>query len=422
MNKIERAVYDIVKSNPKIKLFIRNVYQAVFDILPRRKEFSINPIDFKEDYFFGFHDIQPFCEDNRKVLANKLSFDLKMPAKDDFIEVGYFDFVDGRLKNFNKVGESNSWNYHKGCRLQWLGKNRLIFNCTYAGEMVSKIVNIESKEETILPVPIDSVSRNGRLATSFSYERLEKYMPGYGYNHEDKISFVSDPHPINTGLFLIDLETKERRLLVDLRSLAQQSLKEENSRTSYHYVTHSLFSNDGRYISFFHRWVGEETFKRYTRLMIYDLELDKLFQVPTGYMVSHYVWNDNHEIIAYCNYQNTDAHTLLKIRDLGASHHVVYPQLNSDGHQSFIDSNTFITDTYGDKWRMSKLYKVGIATDKAKLIASVYSPKKFQTKHAHKHIACDLHPRVSNDGQFVCFDTAKSGRRSLAVMSLRDRL
>src|SRR5690606_23911637 len=156
---------------------------------------------------------------------------------------------------------------------------------TYAGEMVSKIVDIHSKEETILPVPIDSVSRNGRFATSFSYERLEKYMPGYGYNHEDKISFVSDQSPANTGLFLIDLETKEKRLLVDLQSLALQSSEEENSKVSFHYVSHSLFSHDGRYLSFFRRWVGEETLKRYTRLMIYDLELDELFQVPTGYMV-----------------------------------------------------------------------------------------------------------------------------------------
>lgn len=420
MNKIEKVVYDIVKSNPKVKLFIRNVYQAVFDMLPRKKEYSIRPIEFKEGYFFGFHDIIPFSKGSEKVLANKLYFDLRMPLKNDFIDVGYFDFDGEKLTRFNKVGESNSWNYHKGCRLQWLKDNEsVIFNCTQDGGMISKVVNLENKQEEIIPVPIDSVSPNGTLATSFSYERLEKYMPGYGYNFKDDTSFLEEKAPAGSGLYLVDLSDKTVKLLVSLELLAEQAKSEENAKDSYHYVTHSLFSHNGKYISFFHRWVGEETRKRYTRLMIFNLKTGELFQIETGYMVSHYVWNDKCEIIAYCNFKGTDAHVLLKVNEMERSHKVAYPQLNSDGHQSFIDANSFVTDTYGDKWRMAKLYMVDIMNDRAKLIASVYSPNKYQTKVPYKHIACDLHPRVSPDGQYVCFDTAKSGKRSLAVMPLQ---
>lgn len=419
MNKIERIVYDIVKSNPKVKLFIRNIYQAVFDILPRRKEFSINPIIFKESFFLGFHDIQAFSKDNTKVLANKLYMDLKMPSKEDFIDIGYFEFDGKDLNKFVKLGESNAWNYHKGCRLQWrLNGRSVIYNCTHEGVMIAKTIDISSQSEQIISSPIDSVSLDGKFATSFSYERLEKFMPGYGYNHSDELSFLNDKAPLNTGLFLVDLEKNTKKLLIDLKTLADQSKAEENSVESSHYVTHSLFSHDRKYISFFHRWVGEDTRKRYTRLMIYNLDTDEVFQVPTGYMVSHYVWNKSHEIIAYCNYNGTDAHTLIKINSLENSHFVAYPQLNSDGHQSFINDKRFVSDTYGDKWRMSKLYAVDILNNEAKLIASVYSPDKFQTKIPQKHIACDLHPIVSEDGSFVCFDTVKSGKRALAVMSL----
>lgn len=419
MNKIERLVYDLVKSNPKIKLFFRNIYQAVFDLLPREKEYAINEIQLREGYFFGFHDLQPFSIKGDKILANKLFFDLRMPAENDYIDVGYFTFEDGKLFTFNKIGESNAWNYHKGCRLQWLDESRIIFNSTNDNQLCSKIVDVNTQEEQIVSFPIDSVDSNGAYATSFSYERLEMFMPGYGYNHKDSVAFIEEKYPNKTGLFLVDLKANDSRLLVDLGTLAEQSKDSENAINSSHYVTHSLFSPNNRYISFFHRWVGKETRKRYTRLMVFDLEEQHLFQVPTGYMVSHYVWNELSEIIAYCNFKGQDAHALFKIEDLNSSHLVAYPQLNSDGHQSFLGPTKFVTDTYGDRRRMSKLFLVDIDTDTAKLIASVFSPNKFQTKVPHKHIACDLHPRVSRDGRYVCFDTAKSGKRSLAVMSLQ---
>lgn len=419
MNKVEKAVYDLIKTNPKIKLLVRDIYQLVCDLFPRKKEFSINPIDFREGYFFGFHDVQPFSNNNDKVLSNKLYIDLKMPTKNDYLDIGYFNFSKGKLGEFIKIDSTNSWNYHKGCRLQWIDQENLIFNCTSNGKMVSKIKNINSQEERILSMPIDSVSLDGRHATSFSYQRLEKFMPGYGYCHEDDISFIDSPAPSQTGLYLLDIKMNEKRMLIDLRTLAEQSKDEDNSLISSHYVTHTLFSPDGRFVSFFHRWVGADTLKRYTRLMIYDLVTNEFFQVPTGYMVSHYVWNDKNQIVAYCNFNGVDGHALLDIKNIDKSHLVAYPALNSDGHQSFINSSQFVTDTYGDKFRMSKLYKVDIVSSAIKLIASVYSPNKFQTKVAHKHIACDLHPIVSRDGEFVCFDTVKSGARSLAIMSMK---
>lgn len=421
MNKLERFIYDSVKSKPWLKLLIRNIYQGVFDLLPRKKEFAKNPILFREGFFYGFHDTIPFSQDNRKVLSNKLSIDLKMPTKNDFIDVGYFNFDDtnfGEFGEFVKLGQTNAWNYHKGCRSQWIGNNRFIYNCTKSDKMISKIVDINTREEKEISFPIDSVSSDGRYASSFSYERLEKYMPGYGYCHQDDISFLSQAAPEKTGLYLIDIEFNTSRLIVTLEQLARLSEQEENSKEGFHYVTHSLFSPDGRYLSFFHRWVGDDTRKRYTRLVIYNLETNTFEVAPTGYMVSHYVWNRKNQIIAYCNLDGVDSHAILNIPDFSRSFPVAYPRLNSDGHQSFIDDTSFITDTYPDKYRMAKLYKVDIAFDTVELLASVYSPGKFQTKVPHKHIACDLHPCVSRDGRFVCFDTVKSGVRSLAIMSL----
>ncbi len=420
MNKLERFIYDLVKSNPKLKKTIRNIYQGLFDLLPRKKQYSINPISTKERYFFGFHEIQPFSKNNDKVLANKLRYDeMRMPDKDDFIDVGYLEFDGKTLGSFVKLGETNSWNFHKGCRLQWIDENRIIYNCTHNKEMCAKIVDIYSKEENIIPYSIDTVSSDGLYATSYSYERLEEHMPGYGYVHKDDHSYMDKKTTDKTGLFLINLKTMERKLLVDLKKLSDNTANFEASSESHHYVTHSEFSHDSKYISFLHRWTGKYKGKRYTELMIYNMENEELFRFPTtNHMTSHYDWNKKHEIIAYCNYKNQDAHVLLNIKDVGKSSFVAYPELNSDGHQSFINDTSFVTDTYPDKWRIAKLYSVDIKTNKVELLASVQSYKKFQTSPSKGHVACDLHPIVSGDGQYVCFDTVHTGVRSLAVMRI----
>lgn len=419
MNKIEKIVYDLVKKTPWLKLLIRNIYQGIFDLLPRKKEFSVNPISIKENFFYGFHDTLPFSESNDKLLANKLYFDLRMPLKGESLDVGFFLLDNGKFGDYVKVGESLSWNYHKGCRLQWLTVDKLIYNTvSKEGTLLSIIYDINTLESKEVCMPIDSASHDGRFATSFSYERLEKYMPGYGYCYEDDYSYIDNQYPEKSGLFLVDLKTNTSSLLVSLKKLYELVKEEVGASVSNHYVTHSLFSNDNKYIAFFHRWVGDDTRKRYTRFMIYDLAKKELFSLPTGYMVSHYVWNENNEIIVYCNYEGVDCHVLFKIEDLINSHKVAYPRLNSDGHQSFLGNSKFVTDTYGDKFRMSKLYLVDVNTSEVELLASVYSPNKFQTKIPTKHIACDLHPTVSKDGKYVCFDTVKSGKRAIALMRL----
>lgn len=417
MNKIEKIVYDCVKSAPWLKFIVRNLYQAAFDLFPRKKEFSKNPIDFKEGYFFGFHDKSPFSEDGEKLLANKYLIPLRMPLAEDVLEVGYFQLKSGIIGDFIKIGESKAWNYHKGCRIQWIDTSRLIYNTSLDGNLVSKIVNIDTKNEQIIDFPIDTMSNDGKLATSFSYSRLQRLMPGYGYPCQDE-NFLDEKAPKETGLFVIDLEKNTRKLLVSLNELAEELEDISLSQNYSHYVTHSEFSFDGRYISFLHRWTADDIRKRTTRLVIYDLRENTYFVAPTDGMVSHYVWNSQNQIVAYCSIEGQDCHVLFNVPNINEYKMIAALSLNSDGHQSFVSDTSFVTDTYPDRFRMAKLYSVDTNSAEAELIASVYSPKKFQTKDFQKHIACDLHPRVSSDGKFICFDSVRTGKRSICVMPL----
>ena len=74
MNKLESTIYNLVRKNPALKQFVRNMYQGIFDLLPRKKEYFASPYQYREGFFFGFHDVTPFSFDETKLLANQNRF------------------------------------------------------------------------------------------------------------------------------------------------------------------------------------------------------------------------------------------------------------------------------------------------------------------------------------------------------------
>lgn len=422
MNKVEEIIYHLVYRNPKLKLAIRNLYQGCFDLLPKQKEKFAFSHKYKEGYYLGFHDLSNMSEDDSKCLAQELYFDGRMPVAGEKLGVGYLSVdAEGSMGFFKKLDDTYAWNYHKGCRLQWVGEDKIIFNTANEGKMVSEIVDITTQEKVYLDYPIDTIAHNHKQATTFSYERLQHCMPGYGYPYQDGEAYLSEPYPKETGLFTLDLVTGKRELLVSLYELAMSG--PEEFRGDYiHYVTHTEFSHDDRYISFLHRWIRMEgtNLKRWTRIMVYDTATSKVIELPSQLSGSHYVWNKKHQLLASCIIDGKSCHVLFDMNDISNYKIIAEDVLNSDGHQSFIDDDTFVTDTYPDRRRMAKLYKVHIPTQKVELIANTYSPKKFQSFRTEKtgHVACDLHPRVSKSGKYVTFDCPSTGKRGMYIMKL----
>lgn len=413
MNKIEQFVYNRVKNNYVLKNLFRNIYQGVYDMLPNYdSNFSAEPI-VHENSFFGFHDSCPFSFDGTKHLAYKLSIPLRMPTEEDLLDVGYW--TGEKFGDWVALGKTGAWNYHKGCRLQWVNADECIFNNVKDGRLCAEIVNVVDGSRKTIDWPIDTVSPDSRLAATFSYERLQAMMPGYGYLYGDEDARMQEDVSKQTGLFLVDIEKNERRLLL---SLSEISLFEHEPEmdTTFHFVTHTEFSHDGRYISFLHRWY-RGTFHR-TRLLVYDMEKKQLYASPTSGMVSHYHWNAVNGIVAYCRMEGVDSHVYFSSPEMKEWKRVGYPQLNSDGHQHFIDNDWFLVDTYPDKWRHCKLYKVNCKTDEVELLADVKNPKRFVSPDYQHWWKCDLHPRCDAEGRWASFDSVHSDVRSLCIMPI----
>ena len=83
-----------------------------------------------------------------------------MPVENEMLEVGYWN---SNFSEFTVVDKTKAWNYHKGCRLQWLGEtnDKFIYNDYENGHYVSKIYSLLKKNIIVVDFPIDTISSNG---------------------------------------------------------------------------------------------------------------------------------------------------------------------------------------------------------------------------------------------------------------------
>lgn len=88
--------------------------------------------------------------------------------------------------------------------------------------------------------------------------------------------------------------------------------------------------------------------------------------------------------------------------------------MRRDGHPSVFGSGrSILTDTYPDIYGFQRVIVHDREKESGRLVASLYSPPKFKGD-----VRCDLHPRLSPDGKWVCVDSARSGLRALYVLPI----
>lgn len=414
MNKIEKAVYDLVKTNPKLKDTIRNIYQGILSVVPRDKRVSEYHILEREGYFYGFHDKIPWSNDNSKLLAHKYNIGDRDIKGNDEVEIGYFQ-GDNYL-DFKSLAVTKAWNWTQGSMLQWLGKkDYIIFNYWNGTKNTARIIDKNGNIIKDLDYPIGAVDSSGKYALTYSFDRLNIGMYGYGYaNESDSERDKKDLKPKQSGLKLIDIESNTSKMLFSVCDIAKIE-PDESMTDAYHFFTHCLFSPYGNRFLFLHRWYikGKRTF---SRMITSDLEGENIHILPTNGMVSHLSWMKNDEVLAYCNTKPYgDGYFIFN--DLTADFRQIGKELySSDGHPQYSHANNLIvTDTYPDRHSIRELSVYDYEKNEKKVMAKLWSPNSSKN-----HIRCDLHPRWDRTGTMICFDSAHTGKRALCTLKLLD--
>lgn len=408
---MEQRLNSILNRYPAIKRVIKRIYQLVFYLIsPKVKSYGnikrISPDDGME-YFFGYYDKSPWDISDSYMLCLRVKHTYKSVAPQEPAEIILFDTLDNN--SYTILAKTNAWNVQQGCMLQWLGPNfdeEIIYNDFRSGKYCSVILNIKTKKEKIIPMPVYTVSANGKYALSLDFSRLHTLRPGYGYTNQAD-STENEKCPDTPCIWHVDLTTGTVKPLLKYTDLAKFEPRKD-MKNAYHKVNHLMLNPAGNRFMVLHRWQNRSY--RYTRLITANIDGSEMYNLNDN-MTSHCFWKNNSEILGYAR-KNSDGDGYYLMQDKSPIYVKKWSELKSDGHPSYSpNGNMVITDTYPNRARIASIYYM--KSERIKRIAKVYAPFKYDNE-----LRCDLHPRWSRKGNLVCFDSVFEGKRSLYTVDL----
>lgn len=420
---LEQKINYQLNKYPGIKKYIKRGYQRVmYAISPKIKSegnvIKTSPNDPSNDYFFGYYDKSPWDATGRYMLCMRAKDTWSEPDPKGEAEILLFDGQDGNA--FRVITKTHTWNVQQGCMAQWLGpdySSKIIYNDLRNGKYCSVILEVTSGKERVLPMPVYTVSADGKTALTLDFSRLHNLRPGYGYSALlEKTEGVALPD--ENCIWRMDLETGEAVPLLKYTDFASfEPRPEMQVEGSGHKVNHLMLSPNGKRFMVLYRWFNGA--RKYTRLITCNIDGSDMYLLSDDDMVSHCYWKDDEHIIAFENkYGKGTGYFLMKDKSNEYTH--LWPELNGDGHPSYCptDNSLVVFDTYPDRARIQEV-KVAKDTDvegkEIKVLARVFAPFKYDND-----TRCDLHPRWSRDGKKICFDACFEGHRGLYIVNLEN--
>lgn len=415
---VERYVARMLDGFPILRTAIRKGYQRLNYAFYRRPGFRswthplatihtqpactgvVHDCNTRVHAFGGYYDVTPWSADMRYSITYRWTGDA-------FCDIVLYDRGDATVR---VIARSRAWNFQQGSRAQWLpaSKPTLVFNDIVGGRLVARIVALDA-EERICSFPVQSVAPDGQVATSINYRRLALLRPEYGYDAEVD-NFAADFDASMDGVWLVDLMTGHGQLAVRLSDLIDCQPRIEMQGAD-HKVNHVMYSPDGTYVVFMHRWTGRQG--KFSRLFVADSNGDNLRLLLDARLVSHYSWCTDRELIVWARAEHGDRYHLLNV-ETGALRVIGNNVFNSygDGHPSYSpDRRWIVTDTYPDRARQQRLLLFDTLEQELIEVARFFAPWAFDGP-----MRCDLHPRWSPDGQLISIDSAHDGmRRSYCI-------
>ena len=372
-------------------------------------------IEDKEDHITcGYYDITPFNKDETKLLATKFNHILRTPEPGKLAKVGYY-ILSKDHQEFIELGQTNTWNWQQGCRLQWYpssNENRIFYNVLLEDHYGSVVQNLDtSVNSRTIDYPIYELGPFGKLGLTLNFSRLQRLRPGYGYVN------LPDPSqhelaPRDDGIWLVDIENNQAKLLFSLAELAQKE-QLPSMVDAQHYINHLSFNPSGTDFLFFHLWV-EQNNHRHSRLFTATTDSDRLTLLNNAGPVSHYTWLSDEELVVTTRIAENQFRYIQYHCQNGFEGIIGNLQLTRDGHPTFVKDNKFLlTDTYPNRIREQELMVYNLVDDKITIVERFFSPRNFSSE-----VRCDLHPRPSPSSNLVCIDFVRKNRRALKIIDI----
>jgi len=374
-------------------------------------------------HWFGYYDKYEFDAADRLVLGMRVDFEDRDPGPDDEIAIGMVDTQEDDA--WVDLGTSKAWCWQQGCMLQWLpgSPDTVVWNDRAGDRFVCRVLNVRTGERRTLPMPVYTLTPDGKTAFTPDFRRINDTRPGYGY------CGIPDPNldvpaPADVGIWRMDMASGEPELILSIAEAAAMDWEKGDFSKAKHYFNHLLASPDGSRLEFLHRWLQPDGGHFQTRMMTCKPDGSDLRVVCDSGHASHFIWRDKDHILVCCSDTGKprmcviDVHT----RALDAVDSSALPSV--DGHFSYLPppyEDWLIDDGGGGSSRAKgaarDLVLHHLPSGKVVPLFSYWLSGKYAGERR-----VDLHPRVSREGTKVVVDAAPECGRQLYLFDVADVL
>ena len=364
--------------------------------------------------FFGYYDKSPVSSDGWLLCHSTDISGEQMPQPWHPVSIQVFDFRKGEMSRPIMSVDTRCYNWQQGARAHWLDGDHFIFNDFDPGRQryICRVYSVSARREVRQhddPVQ-DSWGRDYFL--SINYRRLQTLRPDYGYCNLPPLDNATIERLDDDGIRRVDQETGFSRLLYSLDDVCKVAPRDAFAAAK-HKINHVMISPDGLRFIFLHRYFIDN--RKFDRLMMGMSDGSGLKVLSDHDMVSHCFWADEHTLLCFLRGPSgKDGYYLVDV-DAGTIRPFAAGALDAmgDGHPH-VRGDCFVTDSYPDRRRMQHLYVGNWRKGTVRPLARVHHSFRYggQTR-------CDLHPRFSQDGRHVFFDSVWSGTRRLCFLELR---
>lgn len=416
---LERTVATSLESLPGVRNFAKTIYHRLNYLYFGEKGFQLalhpqvklltpaqwsGSVPESGTLFFGYYDKSPWSPDMNRAVFHRLINDTQTEIR----------MYDKQQHTCQTIGVSSTWNHQQGSMTQWLPASdgrKVVFNDLVDGNLVARIISIDTNEESLIPYPIQTLHPNGKQALSLNYKRLNE-VSEYGYSVEAN-NFSSSQSEEKDGIWRVDLESGKAELIIDLATLIAHKPRPEMA-DSQHQINHIVFSPQGTRFIFMHRWTGPQG--RFSRMYVAATDGSDWKLLMDDRMVSHYSWQDEEYLLTWSRTEEVGDRYYLVNALTGEWQIIGDGVLNvyGDGHPSFSPNRRWIiTDTYPNRARQRQLLLYEVEKNQVIEIGRFFAPWQFNGDER-----CDLHPRWSPNGKMISIDSVHEGRRMTYMLDV----
>jgi hypothetical protein len=367
----------------------------------------------------AYYHLSSWDGTGRYLLCLETDIENHNPQADEPATLGMVDLETG---DFIPLAEIHAWNFQQGAMQQWLGTSPdslIIYNDFRSGEFVSVILNVHTRtEDKIINRAVSAVSHDSKKAVSLNFARLHLTRPGYGYAADGDNPRMEEQYPEDDGLFFVDLETGESKLIVSCADIFRLNPPSGEEPGQMLWMNHTLI-NPGDTRVFFLGRSPKKGGGWHTAAYTVNLDGTELRCVlPYQWGASHFDWFSSDRLMVTTRYQGVDpwCHLLFTDPDGDRNYRVIGEGiLTHDGHGVFSpDGRWMVTDTYPDGRHRRTMMLLNLENDALLRLGRFNDPPDNFSGPSR----CDLHPRFNHRGDKICFDSVDDGTRQVYLAEL----